>query len=187
MLILKKSQQTTIKANMQRVNESFHQCRRYRSYVPRRKKTCLREFANNKSADQPAHPRSQIRAFFIRFLESTISKLATREISVFLLVPVCGQAGFESHFIGNPEDRFCHDEAHTIRQYKLTLRNLADHLMYKCRSAQCVCTMLCLISCLEITTDPLNYCFKRTCRKYISKLLKVKPIRILCIKSICKK
>ena len=73
-----------------------------------------------------------------------------------------------------------------FRGYKLTLRNLADHLMYKCRclyqSAQCVRRMLCLISCFEITTDPLNYCFKRSCRKYISKLLKVKPIRICCTK-----
>ena len=28
--------------------------------APRREKTCLRGFANNKGADQPAHPRSMI-------------------------------------------------------------------------------------------------------------------------------
>ena len=39
---------------------------------PRRKKTCLRGFANNTGADQPAHPRSLISAFVIRFLESII-------------------------------------------------------------------------------------------------------------------
>ena len=33
----------------------------------RRKETRLRGFANNKGADQPAHPRSLISAFVIRF------------------------------------------------------------------------------------------------------------------------
>ena len=53
------------------------------SYGPRRKKTSLRWFSNNEGADQPAHPRSLISAFVIRLLESMISKLATREISIF--------------------------------------------------------------------------------------------------------
>ena len=44
---------------------------------PRRENTCLRGFANNTSADQPAHPCSLISTFVIRFLESTISRLAT--------------------------------------------------------------------------------------------------------------
>ena len=48
-----------------------------------REKTCLRRFANNKGADQPAHPLSLFSAFIIRSLESTISKLATSEISIF--------------------------------------------------------------------------------------------------------
>ena len=55
----------------------------YLSYGPRRKKTCLRWVANNKGADQPAHPRSLISAFVIRLLESIISKLAKGEISIF--------------------------------------------------------------------------------------------------------
>ena len=33
---------------------------------PRREKTCLRGFANNTGADQPAHPRNLISAFVIR-------------------------------------------------------------------------------------------------------------------------
>ena len=53
------------------------------TYGPRREKTCLRGFANNTGADQPAHPRSLISAFVIRFLESIICKLATGEISTF--------------------------------------------------------------------------------------------------------
>ena len=51
--------------------------------VPRLEKTCRRWLANNKGADQPAHSRSLISTFVIRFLESAISKLATSEISIF--------------------------------------------------------------------------------------------------------
>ena len=50
---------------------------------PQREKTCLRGFANNTGADQPAHPRSLISAFVIRFLESFIFKLITGEILNF--------------------------------------------------------------------------------------------------------
>ena len=39
--------------------------------------------ANNKGADQPAHPCSLVSAFVIRLLESTISKSPTSEISIF--------------------------------------------------------------------------------------------------------
>ena len=53
------------------------------SIGPQREKTCLRGFANNTGADQPAHPRSLISAFVIPFLESIICKLATDEISIF--------------------------------------------------------------------------------------------------------
>ena len=63
-------------------------------YGPRREKTCLRGFANNTGADQPAHPRSLISAVVIRDLVSTISKLATSEISVFKLVSVAEETGF---------------------------------------------------------------------------------------------
>ena len=50
---------------------------------PRSEKTCLRWFANNKGADQPAHLRSLISAIVVRFLESIICELATDEISIF--------------------------------------------------------------------------------------------------------
>ena len=51
-------------------------------FGPRREKTCLRGFANNTGADQPAHPRNLISAFVIRFLESNICKLATGDILI---------------------------------------------------------------------------------------------------------
>ena len=52
-------------------------------YGPRREKTCLPGFANNIGADQPAHLRSLISGFVIRFLESNVCKLASGEISIF--------------------------------------------------------------------------------------------------------
>ena len=41
------------------------------------------EYANNKGADQSAHPRRLISTFVIHSLESIISKLDTDEISIF--------------------------------------------------------------------------------------------------------
>ena len=52
------------------------------------RETCFRRFANNKSADQPAHPHSLTRAFVIRFSESIISQNAISEISILWLVSV---------------------------------------------------------------------------------------------------
>ena len=50
-------------------------------------------FANNKGADQPAHMPSLISTFVVRLLESIISKLATGEISLLLLVSVAEETG----------------------------------------------------------------------------------------------
>ena len=52
-------------------------------FGPQCEKTCLRGFANYTGTDQPAHPRSLISAFVIRFLESIICKLSTGEIAIF--------------------------------------------------------------------------------------------------------
>ena len=65
------------------VNFHFVQYILFTTIGPQREKTCLRWSANNTGADQPAHPRSLISAFVIRVLKSTISKLATSEISFF--------------------------------------------------------------------------------------------------------
>ena len=51
-------------------------------------------FAYNKGIDQPAHTHRLISTFVIRFLESTISKLASGEISIFLLVSVAEEIDF---------------------------------------------------------------------------------------------
>ena len=58
-------------------------------------KTCLRGFANNKDADQPAHPRSLISAFVIRLLERILFAPATCKISIFYLVTEAEQTGLK--------------------------------------------------------------------------------------------
>ena len=52
-------------------------------YGPRREKTCLQGFENNKGADQLARPCSLIGTCVIRLLESVIYILATNESSIF--------------------------------------------------------------------------------------------------------
>ena len=82
---------------------------------PRQEKTCLRGFAKNTFADQPAHPRSLISAFvicvsvqrlcYLRFGKYHIQACYKRNF--IFLASFCSWAGcFESHFVGNPEDRF---------------------------------------------------------------------------------
>ena len=53
----------------------------YNILEPRHEKMCLMSYANNKSADQPAHPRSLISAFVVRCLDSVISLDSMAEIS----------------------------------------------------------------------------------------------------------
>ena len=55
-------------------------------YGPRSEKTCLSGFANNKGADQPAHPRSLISTFVIRLLESIISIADYQNVSCLFLI-----------------------------------------------------------------------------------------------------
>ena len=48
---------------------------------PGHEKMCLMSYANNKGADQPAHPRSLISAFVVRCLDRIISLDSIAEIS----------------------------------------------------------------------------------------------------------
>ena len=72
---------------------------------------CLKSYANNKGADQPAHPRSLISAFVVRCLDSIISLDSTAEISRLKLVPVAVQASLCLAWSETPEDTFCRVEA----------------------------------------------------------------------------
>ena len=52
-------------------------------YGPGQAKMCLMPYANNKGADQTAHPRSLISAFVVRSLDSILSVVSRSEISRF--------------------------------------------------------------------------------------------------------
>ena len=68
-------------------------------------------YANNKGVDQPAHPRSLVSAFVVRYLDSIIHILAKSKISRLQLVSVAEQVGLCS-LVADPEDRFSHDGPH---------------------------------------------------------------------------
>ena len=78
---------------------------------------------NNKGADQPAHPRSLISTFVVRYLDSKIPVLAKSKISRLLISRSCADR-FKSYLVGNPEDRFSRDEAH----FKVFIKVLASCL-----------------------------------------------------------
>ena len=73
---------------------------------------CYMSYANNKGADQPAHPRSLISAFVVRCLDSTISLDSIAEISRLKLASVVAQAGLCLASSETPEDMFCRVMAH---------------------------------------------------------------------------
>ena len=50
-------------------------------YEPGHAKMCLMPYANNKDADQPAHPRSLISTFVVRCLDSIIYLVSGSKIS----------------------------------------------------------------------------------------------------------
>ena len=68
-------------------------------YEPGHAKMCLMSYANNKGANQPAHPRSLISAFVVRYLDS-ISRFYSRNFKT--LASFCGCAGrFVSGLVEN--------------------------------------------------------------------------------------
>ena len=71
-------------------------------------------YANNKGADQPAHPRSQISVFVVRCLASIICLDSIAEISRLELASVAAQAGLCLAWLETPEDTFSYDGAHLL-------------------------------------------------------------------------
>ena len=71
-------------------------------------------YANNKVADQPAHPCSLISTFVVRYLDSMVCILALSKVSRFQLVPVAEQAGLNLIWSKIFEDTFSPDLAHII-------------------------------------------------------------------------
>ena len=76
------------------------------------RKMCLMSYANNKGADQPAHPRSLISAFVVRGLDSIISLDSIAEISRLQLASVAAQAGLCLAWSETPKDTFSCVVAH---------------------------------------------------------------------------
>ena len=63
-------------------------------------------YANNKGADQPAHPRSLISTFVVRYLDSIIPILAKSKVSRLLLVSVVEQASLSIPWSQTPKTCF---------------------------------------------------------------------------------
>ena len=71
-------------------------------------------YANNKGADQPAHPCSLICAFIISCLDTVMSLVSVTKISSLILASVAEQASLSLTWSEAPEDTLSHDEAHLI-------------------------------------------------------------------------
>ena len=71
-------------------------------------------YANNKGADQPAHPCSLISTFVVRCLDSVMSLVSVTRISSPMLASVAKQASLSLTLSEPPEDRFSHDEAQLL-------------------------------------------------------------------------
>ena len=68
-------------------------------------------YANNKGADQPAHPRSLKSAFIVRCLDSVMSLFSVTTISSLMQASVAEQASLRLTWSETPEDRFSCDVA----------------------------------------------------------------------------
>ena len=69
-------------------------------------------YANNKGADQSAHPHSLISIFVAHCLDSVMSLVSVTKISTIMLASVAEQASLSLTWSETPEDTFSHDEAH---------------------------------------------------------------------------
>ena len=76
-------------------------------------------YANNKGADQPAHPRSLISAFVVRRLDSVMSLVSVTKISSLILASVADHASLSLTWSETPEDTFSHGVAH-LKIYGMT-------------------------------------------------------------------
>ena len=100
---------------------------------PGHAKTCLTPYANNKGADQPAHPRSLISTFVVRCLNSMICILAIAKVSRFYLGSVADQAGLNLTWSKIPEDTFLHDMGQLTFKSCNNVAQLRCHAYKRCR------------------------------------------------------
>ena len=85
-------------------------------------------YANNKGADQPAHPRSLISTFVVRCLDSVIPLVSITKISSLYLASVADQAGLSLPWSQTQKTGF------------LVTRLISGYLSESCSSSiRCVC------------------------------------------------
>ena len=70
----------------------------------------------NKDADQLRGDREADQHLCFHYTDSTIPLLSKSEVSSIKLSSVAVQPGFVLDLVGNPEDRFSHNEAHMINR-----------------------------------------------------------------------
>ena len=73
------------------------------TYEPQHEKTCFMPYANNKGADQPAHPHSLISTFVVHCLDSIIFLTSIFAISLLSLGSVADQAGLSLTWLETPK------------------------------------------------------------------------------------
>ena len=76
------------------------------SMGPKRKKTFILGFANNKRADQPAHTHRLSNAYVIHLLDSIISKLTTNKKSILWMVSEAEKTGLSLALLKTPKTVF---------------------------------------------------------------------------------
>ena len=89
-------------------------------------------YANNKGADQPAHPRILISAFDVRCLDSILLMLSKPRNARLLLASVAEQTGLSLNWAQTPDDRFSHDVAQINCQLLCKYRCSADRWLDVC-------------------------------------------------------
>ena len=107
---------------------------------PGHEKMCLMSSANNKGADQPAHPRSLISAFIVRCLDNIISLDSITEISRLYLASVAAQASLCLVWSETPEDTFCRVVAQIYYTNEEGQDNCKNHGNYKKKNNVVFCT-----------------------------------------------
>ena len=65
------------------LSPSFPEKFNWNKFMGQAMQKCVMSYANNKGADQLAHPRSLISTFVVRCLDSTICILAVAKVSRF--------------------------------------------------------------------------------------------------------
>ena len=101
---------------------------------------CLMPYANNKDADQPAHPCSLISMFVVHCLDSTICILAISKVSRLYLVSIAEQAGLSLNWSKIPEDKFLRGVAHIVCLFvwcHFALQDYYTHFRAKCNWEGC--------------------------------------------------